>query len=520
MGERFGDYELIRKIAAGGMAEIFLARLSTSDGFGRPVVVKRMLPQLAVRDDFVTMFLDEARLAANLTHPNIVQVFNLGEHAGAYFMAMELIDGPHLGALFAHSLRQRNALPIEYCAFAVARSADGLDYAHDRNDPATGLPLNIVHRDISPQNILVSKQGDVKVTDFGVAKAETQESKTRTGIIKGKVSYMSPEQCLGDKVDRQTDVFALGIVLYELLTRRRLFRDKSDMLVMQRITNQDVPAPSTVNAKIDDELDGICQKALARDKAARYQSAAELSEALDIWLVAKGYTSVKTGLARWMGEHAAELGLQVDGELSDPGSRPSWMDMQVEDTPHPGTPQDGTASTPALQAVVTASGLPQRKIGTDDSSEATLVADEPTIIDPSLSPLLDLTDQERSVDVTSTESDAKAGPLSGVHRHAPAPAVDPEERQRPMAALLGGGVALVIAVLVGVFVLGGGGEHDPVVVDPPDPTAEVDPGRRATATTSSPPPTIPPRSRTTWPPTRLAPSKRTPTPRPTAPGSR
>ncbi len=309
MPERFGEYELIEKIATGGMAEIYLARTGGVEGFSRPVVVKKMLPQLAVREDFVTMFLDEARLAANLAHANVVQVFNLGEVDGAYFMAMELVDGPHLGALFAHSLRKRNPLPIEMCVHSIARSADGLHYAHNMTDPNTGQRLNIVHRDISPQNILVSRHGDVKVTDFGVAKASTQETKTRTGIIKGKVAYMSPEQCLGELVDARTDVFALGVVLYELLTRRRLFRDKSDLLIMQRITGQDVAPPSTLNSDVDEELDQICQKALARKREERFESAAELSEALDVWLAMRGYADCRNRLSRWMREHAPDLGL-------------------------------------------------------------------------------------------------------------------------------------------------------------------------------------------------------------------
>ena len=169
MSERFGQYELLDKIAAGGMAEIFFARLVGVQGFARNVVVKRMLPELSVRPDFVEMFLDEARLAANLNHPNLVQVYDLGELNDAYFMAMEFIDGPHLGSLFAHSLRQGSPLPLPMCAWIVARAAEGLGFAHEAHHPDTGEPMNIVHRDISPQNILISKYGDVKVTDFGVA---------------------------------------------------------------------------------------------------------------------------------------------------------------------------------------------------------------------------------------------------------------------------------------------------------------------------------------------------------------
>ena len=309
--ERYGDFDLKKLIATGGMAEIYLARQAGLD-VARTVVVKRMLPQLAVRADFVQMFLEEARLAAGMTHPNIVSVFHLGEVDGSYFIAMEFIDGPHLGQLFAHSLRLHMPLPIEYCTYLVARAADGLHYAHEHCDPATNATLNVVHRDVSPQNILISRTGAVKVTDFGVAKASTHQSKTRTGVIKGKVAYMSPEQCLGEQVDRRTDVFALGIVLYELLTRRRLFRDKSDMLAMQRITSVDVAPPSTINPAIDATLDGICLRALARDRTARTPSAAELSEVLDAWLVAQRVGDTRAHLQDWFEQHAAELTIGAD----------------------------------------------------------------------------------------------------------------------------------------------------------------------------------------------------------------
>ena len=306
MGQRCGEYELIRHIATGGMAEIFLARHNA--GLDRIVVIKRMLPELAVRPDFVQMFLDEARLTASLQHPHVVRAYELGQADNAYFIAMELVDGPHLGALFAHSLRAKKPPPVELCAWIAARAADGLHYAHDRSDPATGLPLQLVHRDISPQNILVSRHGEVKITDFGVAKANSQQNKTRTGIVKGKVSYMSPEQCLGENVDRRTDVFALGVVLYELLTHRRLFRDKSELLVMQRITTEVLAPPSSINPGVDDKLDAIVMKSLARPLANRFQTASDVAEALDAWLTTTTTRSVNAmAMSQWFAAHCPEL---------------------------------------------------------------------------------------------------------------------------------------------------------------------------------------------------------------------
>ncbi|MDP2344580.1 MAG: serine/threonine-protein kinase [Deltaproteobacteria bacterium] len=344
MAERYGDYELFQQIATGGMAEIHLARQTGFGGVNRLVIIKRMLPQLAVRPDFVTMFLDEARLTAALQHPNIVRVHDLGSVKGSYFIAMELVDGPHLGSMFAHSLRSRRPLPVDLCAWIAARSADGLHYAHEMDDPATGVALDLVHRDISPQNILVGKSGDVKVTDFGVAKASNQQTKTRTGIIKGKVAYMSPEQCLGDQLDRRTDVFALGIVLYELVTRRRLFRDKSDLLIMQKITGEDVAAASSVNPQVDAGLDLILKKCLSRDLGGRYQTALELAEALDIWLAGR---VDDRALAGWFEENCAELA---------PSATISEDALQAP--PAPDAANEPTSATPSLSSQETMRNLP------------------------------------------------------------------------------------------------------------------------------------------------------------------
>jgi serine/threonine protein kinase len=382
--EKIGDYELVQHIATGGMAEIYLARLSSLGGFSRTLVVKRMLPQLAIREEFVKMFLDEARLAAQFQHPNIVQVNNLGESGGYYFMAMELVDGPHLGALFARSLRRRKPLTISICAYICARAADGLHYAHDLCDMNSGKPLHIVHRDISPQNILISRYGDVKVTDFGVAKADTQTTMTRTGVVKGKVSYMSPEQCLGEKVDRRTDVFALGIVLYELLTRRRLFREKSDLLVMQKITAQPIPAPSTENPAIDSKLDEICLKALARQQSDRYKSGQELAAALDDWLHQQQEANSRQDLGAWIDENAADLGFEIETKsaanvLNQKPQESAESELELA--------EDKTVATPALgsrpeHAVFAKEAGSAARLETDAPSEGTARVDTDSAVEP------------------------------------------------------------------------------------------------------------------------------------------
>lgn len=457
MAEQFGEYELERLIATGGMAEIYLARQAGFGGLVRSLVVKRMLPQLAVRPDFVRMFLDEARLAANLNHPNIVQVFNLGEVNKSYYIAMELVDGPHLGTLFAHSLRQRRPLSIELCAWIIARAADGLHYAHERADATTGEPLHLVHRDISPQNILISRVGEVKVTDFGVAKASTQQTKTRTGVIKGKVAYMSPEQCLGEQVDRRTDVFALGIVLYELLTRRRLFRDKSDLLIMQKITSEDVPPPSSANKELSPDLDEICKRALSRDLAGRYSSAAELSEALDGWLAARRVGDVRERLQHWFERHGASLTVGAGTEF--PGSGEAVGVAAGE----------ATTATPALD--------PNVAIGTD--LQTMRPADQRPVA--KVAPESDLEDEvtARSPRVSSDEGlDTIAMPVSGLDlgslvtekrpaasRRAESSGLA-EKTPRRRALMIGVPAGLVIAAVAGLLVFGGRAPPDSRAANP------------------------------------------------------
>lgn len=482
MSERYGEYELLRLIATGGMAEIYLARHDGVAGLSRMVVVKRMLPQLAVRQDFVRMFLDEARLAAKLNHPNIVQVFNLGEVDQSYYIAMDFVDGPHLGALFAHSLRQRAPLPVELCVQIVARAADGLHYAHEVHDPVTGAALTIVHRDISPQNVLVSRYGDVKVTDFGVAKASTQQTKTRTGIIKGKVAYMSPEQCLGESVDRRTDVFALGIVLYELLTRRRLFREKSDLLIMQKITSETVAPPSSVNKDIDAELDAICAKALARKREERFQSASELAEALDAWLASHSRGDPRLQLQRWFDKNAAELVVSTRDELSTPDGATARMR-----TAPPTNPGEATAATPSLNSAETVMSNPERRAAARrvEPAEPTQLRADPLTessaeVEQTSEPEQFVPTSEGSDDEPTTRSLSRAE-LDELRQDQPpepdlGPVVVPRNHRLPIAA----GVVAALAALAIIVAVATSGDRGPAVVslanaDAGSPTTDADP---------------------------------------------
>src|SRR5277367_1539817 len=247
LGKRLGKYEILALLALGGTAEIYLARIGGAAGFEKYVVVKCLHDHLADDPDFVKMFLDEARLAAVLDHSNIVQTFELGEHENRYYMVMEYLGGLSL-AMIVRRVGERlpgGTLPVQLTLNIAAQSAAGLHYSHERQ--SNGRPLNVVHRDISPQNLVVSFEGVVKVVDFGIARAEMRETKTKAGTIKGKFAYMSPEQCIATNVDRRTDVFALGVIVHELLTGRRLFKRSSPYETYQAVIECAVPPPSSVN---------------------------------------------------------------------------------------------------------------------------------------------------------------------------------------------------------------------------------------------------------------------------------
>ncbi|TNE48677.1 MAG: PEGA domain-containing protein [Deltaproteobacteria bacterium] len=280
----FGKYYLMDRIAVGGMAEVFKAKTFGIDGFEKVVALKRILPNIAEDEEFIMMFSDEAKIAVKLSHANIVQIFDLGQDEGSYFIAMEYIHGRDLRTIFDRSRRKGgNKLDPKMVAYVMARVCEGLDYAHRKKDDE-GQPLHIVHRDVSPQNILLSYEGDVKIIDFGVAKAQNKMSRTQAGILKGKFAYMSPEQIQGLPLDQRSDIFALGIVFYELLTAQRLFVGESDFHTLEMIRNMKLEPPSSKNPAIPPALDEITMKALSRDLNQRYTWASEMHEDLQRFL--------------------------------------------------------------------------------------------------------------------------------------------------------------------------------------------------------------------------------------------
>ncbi len=287
-GDTVSRYTLLAKIATGGMAEIWLAKQAGPRGFEKVVVIKRIIDTYSSDAEFVEMFLDEARIAAQLNHPNIVQIYDLGEQAGAWYIAMEYLGGEHFSAVVRAALKANKTVPVPLAVKMISSAAEGLGHAHTKTGP-NGQKLNIVHRDISPQNIVLTYDGQVKVVDFGIAKAATRVSHTTSGLVKGKIGYMAPEQARGTAIDARADLYSLGVVLYEMTTHSRLFNTNDQLLLMQQVISPEAVQPAHErNPAVPQSLSKIISKALEKDPDARYQDARALQAALDAWLSAQG----------------------------------------------------------------------------------------------------------------------------------------------------------------------------------------------------------------------------------------
>ena len=297
----FGKYLLLERISVGGMAEVFQAKSFGVEGFEKIIAIKRILPSMAEDADFIQMFIDEAKIAGQLSHANICQIYELGKIEESHFIAMEYIWGKDLLQMQSRLRKLRQKMPVPMVCFIASKVCEGLDYAHRKKD-GSGRPLAIIHRDVSPQNVLVSYEGEVKLIDFGIAKAAIRSSRTQAGILKGKFGYMSPEQVRGLPLDRRSDLFAIGTMLYESLTGERLFASDSDFSTLERVRNADVETPSRKNPKIPPELDRIVLRALAKSVDDRYQWANELQDDLHQLLVKLGTPYSPKQLASWMKE--------------------------------------------------------------------------------------------------------------------------------------------------------------------------------------------------------------------------
>src|ERR1051325_103187 len=289
---------MLKHLASGGMADVMLGRSDGIEGFERHVVLKRIRPELARDQRFIRMFLDEARVAATLHHQNVVQVHDIGDAAVEYFIAMEYVHGEDVRAILSNAARHRTHVPLGHAISIVSAASAGLHYAHERRG-SDKQPLNIVHRDVSPSNILVGYDGSIKVVDFGVATASMRQE-TRSGSLKGKLSYMSPEQCRGTPVDRRSDVYALGVVLYELATTTRMIKGENDYLVMEQIVHGKISSPQLRRPSLPNELTELIMRALATDRDRRFTPADDLRVALDQFASSAGLTASSSAIASYM----------------------------------------------------------------------------------------------------------------------------------------------------------------------------------------------------------------------------
>jgi len=282
--DRFGPYELIDRVAIGGMAEVFKAKRAGVEGFEKVVALKRILPHLSDNKEFLDMFVDEAKMVAGLTHPNIVQIYELDRIETSYYIAMEYVHGRDLRTIMKRAREKGLRMPLDLSLRVVSQVCAALEYAHRKKD-AGGRPMEIVHRDVSPQNILISFEGEVKLVDFGIAKAATKASSTDKGALRGKLLYMSPEQAWGRTIDRRSDVFSLGVVLYEMVTETKPFIGAGTELTILELVRQCVITPAReVNPRVPEALDRVIMKALARDPGERYQDAGQMQRGLERFL--------------------------------------------------------------------------------------------------------------------------------------------------------------------------------------------------------------------------------------------
>ncbi len=290
-------YRIVERLAAGGMAEVFKGVAESLQGFRKNVAIKRVLPALTKNKKFVAMFLDEARLSLNLQHANIVQVFDIGHVDDTFFIVMEYVDGVDLKQILEWRRRIGKRLTIGQTIYIIMEIGKGLAYAHDLVHPETGRALGIVHRDVSPPNVLLSRNGELKLADFGLAKAASQLETTDPGVVKGKMSYLSPEAARGEDVDRRADIFSAGILLYEMLTAKRLFYGDTDYQTVELVRAAKVPPIASQKPEVEAEFEEICRKALAKRVEDRFQSATDLQDALAHYLFSRGLKMIQRDIA-------------------------------------------------------------------------------------------------------------------------------------------------------------------------------------------------------------------------------
>lgn len=343
--QQFGKYVLIEPIATGGMAEVFKALWRGDSGFERTVAIKRILPHLTEDEDFIKMFIDEAKIAVQLSHANIAQILDLGREGSSYFIALEYIDGRDLRAVLERERENGRAVPVDMATHIVMKVASALHHAHAATG-RDGQPLNIIHRDVSPQNVLVSFEGEVKVIDFGLARAAGRLTQTQAGVVKGKLAYISPQQALGEPFDHRSDIFSLGVSFYEMLTGYRLYHRKTDVDTLLAVQACEVVPPRQCAPHIPVHLEAILMRTLQRDPNMRYQTAMDLHDDLEVFVYESGNVVTRHALADYLQElfqqaptaaRVAQHDLAAEVESLPPDSMPPDMTRPADtDPPRPG----------------------------------------------------------------------------------------------------------------------------------------------------------------------------------------
>jgi serine/threonine protein kinase/CheY-like chemotaxis protein len=479
-GGDFGQYRLLDRIGVGGMAEVWKARMTGVEGFQKTVAIKRILPHLTDSTDFVEMFIDEAKLAAQLNHANIIHIYDLGKLGDDYYIAMEYVEGENLRSILNRARERGARVPEGVALHVAARLAGALDYAHRKRD-FDDRELGLVHRDVSPQNVLVGYEGTIKLCDFGIVKAVSKSSHTQMGALKGKLQYMSPEQAYGKPVDGRSDIFAVGALLFEMLTGRRLFVGESEMEVLEAVRECRVAAPSELAPTVRPEVDAVVRKALAREPEERFQSAGELMRQLEEILSSlrpvPGQRELAVFMARLFDRDMedqdepeplapVEVEVEVDLDLSD------LPEVALETEPEASTPEGPVEAAPAAETALPASAATV-PISAADREAAMAGAGGPKsssvpAAPPPIDPWLDEPSPDGEPAPAKPAAAARGAdpkPVEAVP--AVGPAVEPEEGGRRGKGLLVAAILLVLiagAVLAWYLVQRRSGEEAPEVV--------------------------------------------------------
>ncbi|MEW5855178.1 MAG: serine/threonine-protein kinase [Myxococcota bacterium] len=355
----FGRYLLLDRVASGGMAEVWRAKIFGADDFQRIIAIKKILPHVCEDQEFIQMFKDEAKITVQLQHANIGQVYELGKIDDTFFIAMEYISGKDAKTIWSFQRQRGEPLPVPLACFLIQKMCEGLDYAHRKRDNF-GVDLKIVHRDVSPQNVLISWEGEVKVIDFGIAKAAGKASKTQAGILKGKFGYMAPEQVRGMPIDQRADVFALGVCLYEMVTGERAFVADSDFSLLEMVRNVEIKPPTLANNKVPPEVERIIYKALAKDPDDRYQWGSDLGEDLQRFMLMNGRAPSRNDLAEYLRQNFT---VDYDKERL---RMESYRDIEMPEQPKPRAADDPFANVNV--------GAPAAPAELDSSSSAVMAA--------------------------------------------------------------------------------------------------------------------------------------------------